>query len=97
MRDVAAAVEACLASGPAGLCNLGSGRDMSNEELARACVSVLNSKSEIVFSGRPDPEEGIIWRVSIEKARHRLGYEPRFSLEESIQSLAAAYAHCDSQ
>lgn len=93
VRDVAAAVEACLGAGAAGLCNLGSGRDISNEELARACISTLNSKSEIVFSGQPDPEEGVVWQVSIERARRSFGYQPRFPLDESIRSIAAADAH----
>jgi nucleoside-diphosphate-sugar epimerase len=94
VRDIAIAVEQCLASpgGVSGLYNIASGQAVSNEELARRCVAALRSQSPIEFDGRLDSEEGVVWDVSIERARQRLGYQPQFDLESSIQAVATEAA-----
>jgi len=93
VRDVAAAVVACVANPQAGgVINIGSGESISNSDLARICIAICGSPSEIRFSGRPDPEEGFNWEVSIERARKTIGYCPGHSLEESIRAIKDAYA-----
>lgn len=87
-RDIAAAVQAALACRATGLLNVASGRCVSNLELARRCVAVLDSSSEVRLSGAPDPEEGVRWEVSIALAERELGYCPRHSLEDSIAAVA---------
>jgi nucleoside-diphosphate-sugar epimerase len=89
VRDAARAVAAALERHAGGLLNIGSGRCVSNLALARLCVELLGSSSEIVASGRPDPEEGVRWEVSIARARTALGYRPRCSLEDSIAAMAS--------
>jgi nucleoside-diphosphate-sugar epimerase len=93
-RDIAMAVEQCLVKRASGTYNVASGRAISNHELAQTCKSVLGSDSPIEFDGRSDPQEGWVWDVSIARARQSFGFEPRFSLEDSIRDLAVDYARC---
>ena len=88
VRDVAAAVAGCLRAGAVGTFNVASGRAITNDELARACVELLGSDSEVRLKGEDDPEEGIRWEVSIERARQAFGYAPRFSLADSVLAVA---------
>ncbi|MFC1461804.1 NAD-dependent epimerase/dehydratase family protein [Verrucomicrobiota bacterium] len=90
VRDIAYAVELCLKGRVKGLYNIAGGTSISNRELAETCVRVLNSSSPIEFSGAPDPEEGIIWDVSIAKASRQFGYEPQHGIEQSISACVAA-------
>ena len=88
VRDVASAVKAALDRDATGLLNLASGRAVSNLELANRCVKTLGSSSPVTLSGEPDPEEGLRWEVSIERARAAIGYEPEHTLEDSIAAVA---------
>jgi nucleoside-diphosphate-sugar epimerase len=97
VRDVARAVEACLDRRCQGLLQIAGRGSISNLELARLCVQTLDSTSPVHFSGTPDPDEDIVWDVSIEKAHSVLGYEPRVSLTDSIMTVAAEYADCCAQ
>jgi dTDP-glucose 4,6-dehydratase len=89
VRDIAASVLIALERGATGTLNIASGRCVTNLELARRCVKALDSTSAIEYSGDPDPEEGVRWEVSIERALRVLGYRPRYSLEDSIEAVAA--------
>ena len=89
VRDVAAAVAAALERNATGLLNIGSGRSVSNLDLARRCVELLSSRSQVRLSGAPDPEDGVRWEVSIEAATRALEYRPQHSLDDSIDALAA--------
>jgi nucleoside-diphosphate-sugar epimerase len=87
VRDVACAVESCLEQRATGLFHIG-GRDyISNLDLAYRCMHRLDSASRIRLSGQPDPEEGIIWDVSIARAAEQLNYKPRQRLEDSIDAI----------
>lgn len=98
VRDVASAVEACLARPQIrGVLNIGSGRSISNVDLARLCVELCHSRSEIRFSGAADPEESLAWDVSLERAREMIGYRPRYALEASALAILDAYASSHSQ
>ncbi len=88
VRDVARAAELGIQQETAGVFNIGSGKAVSNLELAEAVVHTLKSPSEIRCEADPDAQEDPCWDVSLEKARRTLGYEPRYSLEDSIQALA---------
>jgi nucleoside-diphosphate-sugar epimerase len=89
VRDVAVAVEGCLGSKTDGVYNIGGLRAISNLELAELCISVCGSRSQVTFSGTADAEEGIVWDVSIARARAGLGYEPHIALQDSISAVAA--------
>jgi nucleoside-diphosphate-sugar epimerase len=90
VRDAARAVAACLEQGVDGLYNVAAGRCFTNLELARQCIEQLESSAEVRLGSRPDPEEGIRWEISIERAGRRFGYEPRCSLEDSIRAVASS-------
>lgn len=86
VRDVAAAVEAALTR--SGCFNIGSGRAISNGELARLCVSVLGSASAVEIGIGEDPDDGVDWQVSIARAAAELGYAPSYELSASIRGVA---------
>ncbi len=86
-RDVSGAVIQCIERGSSGTFNIGGPAGVSNVELARTCVDVLGSSSLIRFSGA-DPADGSSWDVSWERAAQTFGYLPKYSLAESIRSIA---------
>jgi UDP-glucose 4-epimerase len=93
VRDVAAAVEACLRTEACGVYNIAAATSISNYDLARACTDTLASSSRVEYAGNPDPEEGVAWEVSIEKARRDFGYSPRCGIVDSIQATAHESNH----
>lgn len=88
VRDVADGALACLDSGAAGLFNIARGRAVSNAYLARRCVEVLGSSSELRVGARADPQDGVRWEVAIERAAGAFGYSPSRTLEDSIVAVA---------
>jgi len=97
VRDVADAVALAIQRGLTGVCNVGSGRTVSNRQLAERCVELLGARSELRIGGVPDAEEGVSWEVSIARASAKLGYAPRRSLEDSIRDLASSPAAASRQ
>lgn len=91
--DIVHAVVCALESTVPGVYNIGRGRSYSNVEVARACIDATGSSSEIVFTGQPDPEEGITWEFSIAKAQEQLAYRPKRTLEDSIKALVEEIRH----
>jgi nucleoside-diphosphate-sugar epimerase len=84
VRDVADAVLGCLDRQAVGTFNVAAGRAVTNADLARRCVAVLGSASDVRLGGRPDPEEGVRWEVSVDRAAAAFGYAPTRTLEDSI-------------
>ncbi len=98
VRDVASAVAGCIARPQVrGILNTGSGRSISNLDLAKLCVQVCDSRSEIRFSGTPDPEESLAWDISIDRAREMIDYCPLYALEDSARTIMDACARRHSQ
>jgi nucleoside-diphosphate-sugar epimerase len=91
VRDVAQAVEKCVRGGITGIYNIAGARAISNYNLAVACRDTLDSNSDIVLTGQPDKEEGVVWDVSITKAATAFGYAPCYSIEDSIRAVAAEF------
>lgn len=88
VRDIGQAVEKALLHKAQGIYNIASGVPISNLQLAQKCVEVLNSKSKIQFSGKPDAHDTVSWDLSIQKAHDAFDYIPQIPLETSIVSLA---------
>lgn len=85
VRDIAQAIYLALISENAhGVYNLSSENLISNYELAKKCIKVLKSKSEIKFSGQEDYMDDYCWDVSLEKICTDLGYEPKIGIEQAI-------------
>lgn len=97
VRDVAAAVEACLTKHASGIYNIAAADSISNYELAQTCISELGSSASIDFAGKPDPEEGTVWDVSVSKASRDIGYRPRFTIRDSIRSIAEDQSRRDTE
>ena len=89
VRDVAAAVELCLDRSAVGLFNIASACTISNVALAQRCIERCQSSSQIKFTGEKDPEDGLTWDVSIDKARRELGFLPRFDIDDAISAVLA--------
>lgn len=92
VRDIAAAVVRALSARAGGLFNIASGVPVSNRELAERCSAVFGGRSEILFSGAPDPDDEVVWEVCIEKARQTLGWTPSQPLEASIRDCHGEHA-----
>lgn len=89
VRDIARATELCLKKNTSGVFNIAAATCISNLELALRCISRCNSTSDVLFSGRTDPEEGLSWDVSIEKAKNELGFIPQFDIDDAIAAAIA--------
>ena len=70
-----------------GIYNIASPTSISNFELAKLCKKTLNSTSEIYFEGI-DKEENDIWNIDISKAKEKLNFLPKISLEETILEIS---------
>lgn len=91
IKDVCEAVYLCLVKDVKGIFNIASNISYSNRELANICKKVLNSKSKITFNGQKDLEEEFKWIVSVEKAKEILGFESKYSIEDSIIDLSKEF------
>jgi UDP-glucose 4-epimerase len=92
VRDISDVIEKCLQQCVSGVFNIAGEHSISNKGLADICIRTLGSSSKIEFTGQPDPEDGMAWEVSIAKAKKCLGYDPRYSIEDSISAIGAEYA-----
>ena len=90
VRDIADAAARALSARAGGLFNIASGVPVSNRELAERCRAVFGGRSGIVFSGAPDPDDGVVWEVAVGKARHTLGWSPGRTLEASLRDYREA-------
>lgn len=70
-----------------GIYNLTSDILISNIELAKTIIKVLDSQSKITLTGI-DPTDEYIWDASIEKLKQDSGYEPLGRLEDIIREYA---------
>jgi dTDP-glucose 4,6-dehydratase len=72
--------------------HFGQGSAIGVGELAKRCFSVLNKKGRVVSATgrvRPGKSEVDLLLCDASKARERLGWEPRVSLDEGIRRTAA--------
>ena len=90
--DIASGLySALLSSRCSGVYNLSSFNRISNIDLAKLCISQLNSDSKIVFNGLPDVYDSDIWDVSLDKIMRDTDYSPQISLEYCINELANCF------
>jgi nucleoside-diphosphate-sugar epimerase len=88
-EDVAAACLLALTRGH-GTYNLG-GSGASMRELAELALHVGGRQaSEARASGRVDPQEGMTFDMSCERAAKELGFAPQYTLEGGMRALYAA-------
>jgi len=87
VADVADAVAGAIQAGADGLFNVARGETVSNLELAQRCIEVSASSSEVVLGEQPDSQDGLVWDVSITRAREAFGYQPRREFDDAIREL----------
>lgn len=88
VKDIARCLElSLLSSKVSGVYNLTSDILVSNRELAETIISVLDSKSKIVFQGE-DPQDSYVWDASLQKLKDDSGYVPEASLKAMISEYA---------
>lgn len=90
VRDIARAVKCAIEKRGDGVFNIGSTRSYSNKEVAELCIKLFHSSSVIKYQGI-DKEEDFKWFVSVEKARKNLGFEAKYSLEETLKLIGENY------
>lgn len=88
VSDTAQAIYKAVCSSAQGIYNLASYNLISNYELAKRCVELTGSKSNIIFDDRADPEDGLSWDVCIDRLKRDTGFEPEVSIDEAIMELA---------
>lgn len=90
--DIAQALYKTILSEKAhGVYNLASENLISNYELARLCIETAGSKSQIEFAGHSDPEEGLIWDVSIERLKSDTNYSPVVGIGDCVREQIEFY------
>lgn len=85
VRDVADAIVCAMRSDKSGLYLIAADESISNIELAKLCINLLNSHSEIVLNRIADAEEGNKWHISAQKACQEIGFLPKHTLSETIK------------
>ena len=91
IEDVVQALWLAYKNQRTGVYNIAGGHPVTMRDLAKTVLSVVpGTLSKIIYSGRPDPQEGYSGRFAIEKAKEELGYEPRTSLLEGLRACLAA-------
>lgn len=89
VRDLARAVELLIDSPASGTYNIGAEYPISNVELAELCISQLNSKSQICFSGKEDLADEQVWDISTDKLNTIIDFKQEYSIEDSIRDIYA--------
>lgn len=84
VRDISQAAGKLLFCEEEGLFYVAGKRALSNLDLARLCKKLTKSTSRILFTGQEDREENVIWDISIKRAQQCFGYDPEYTLEQSI-------------
>lgn len=88
VKDIARCLESALCNDNVhGVYNLTSNLLLSNKMLAEICISVLHSKSQIVYRGRDSTDE-YVWDASLMKLNKDAGYNPMTRIEEVIREYA---------
>lgn len=88
VEDIGLACELAIKKAVSGVFNITGPSAVTMRELAETVLSVYDSSnSKIVYTGKPDPQEGKKAAVSIEKARGQLGYRPRFDLTTGLRQI----------
>ena len=93
VNDIARCIELSIKTPTVqGVYNLTSNLLISNKDLAKKTIEVLNSKSKIVFLGE-DSLDGDVWDASIEKIHRDGGYMPKANIEKMIREYADWYVN----
>jgi nucleoside-diphosphate-sugar epimerase len=88
--DVVNAFILAAESKASGVYNIGGASSISMRDLAGLILKLLpESRSKVVFSDTPDPQEDYRWEIDLTEAKRELGYVPKVSLEDGIKDYIA--------
>jgi nucleoside-diphosphate-sugar epimerase len=91
VEDIGIACELAIKKSATGIYNITGEESISTKKLAESVLSVFkSSKSKIIFSDKPDPQEDQRINISIEKARKELDYQSVFNIIDGLQKIANA-------
>lgn len=92
VRDIADVVEKILSAQKVqGIYNIGSKDTVSNIELAEKCIEIAGSRSGIVYSKKSDPADDQVWSIDTSKLQREIGFEQRFSTEQTLFEYIKEY------
>jgi len=85
VSDTVAGILAMMESNHYEVFNIGNPYEMTVKELAKTILKLTNSKSEIIYKPLPndDPQQR---RPDISKAKEKLNWEPKVSLETGLNT-----------
>ena len=87
--DIAQAIYKAIISPRAqGMYILSSYNRLSNYDLAKKCIELTNSSSEIIFNGQKDELDDVVWDVVLDKIKRDMDYEPAISIDTAILEYA---------
>ena len=88
VRDITQAILTILEMQvESGIYNIGAKQTISNYELAKLCVEMTNSKSEICFNGKPDLTDDFDWNIDYSKAEKAFAFKPNYNVVDTIKSI----------
>lgn len=84
VRDIAQAVRKAIQAPKLSECyHIVAQRTVSNVELAKLCIQMSGSQSDIQFEGQ-DSSDGVDWCADGSLAEKELGFVPQYTLEDTI-------------
>jgi nucleoside-diphosphate-sugar epimerase len=93
VEDIGLACRLCLDKVDADTFNLSGGAPVTMLELATRVLGMFpQSSSRIVYSGKEDPQEGRKIPATGRKAERVLGFAPRFTLAQGLESVVRSHA-----
>jgi nucleoside-diphosphate-sugar epimerase len=88
--DIARACMRAIECENPGTYNIAGAEPVTMQQLAIAVVKAVGgSDVAIEYTGNPDPNEGTRRRVSLERARSLLGWQPAFGIDDGLACMVA--------
>ena len=92
VQDHCEAVNAVLQEGKAGeVYNISAGNEIPNIEIAKKILSILHKPESLITFVEDRPGHDIRYSLDSTKARSMLGWQPKFSFNESLESTVQWY------
>jgi dTDP-glucose 4,6-dehydratase len=92
VQDHCEAISAVLEKGKAGeIYNVSAGNEIANIEIARKIIALLHKSESLITFVEDRPGHDTRYSLDSTKARTTLGWMPKFSFEESLESTVRWY------
>jgi dTDP-glucose 4,6-dehydratase len=92
VEDHCEAVDAVLQGGTAGeVYNISAGNEVQNIEIAKKILAMLDKPESLITFVEDRPGHDVRYSLDSEKARSLLGWQPKFSFNQSLESTVRWY------